>query len=421
MANVAFPMGQPAQQSGSCDHALNGINSAEGIDASEYSCRICLESGTRSDFIAPCSCRGTSKWVHRSCLDKWRSVREDVAFSKCTECLTPYKLKPLHDDSWSTTCHLRCKFYGLVTRDLMFALLMWQAAVCVLGLFVFICDLHGSLLVYFKMSDRVIEFYYAAGLLAFFAVVGLLFTSGNSCGNSQRNIPCDVCTADPMCWWFWNDGIGLTNPHFYCYNCYCAECGANSCPMSVAGGDMCGACGSADCCSCAALGEEMLAVLVVLLILLVAVGVIVSVFVGAMYISFVMQRHVKVLKKWNLAQEFVVMDLSEGDDCDSIGNPLNETSVLLSPAVGISPTNQYSDSGLELHRRVSSPVSRESDIENQVVKPINRELPGEESITSPIHNEDGGSVTETYDYESHPSAPRLTRRQFAYLRASGLL
>ena len=27
------------------------------------------------DFIAPCKCKGTSKYVHRECLDHWRAVR----------------------------------------------------------------------------------------------------------------------------------------------------------------------------------------------------------------------------------------------------------------------------------------------------------------------------------------------------------
>lgn len=27
------------------------------------------------DLIAPCHCRGTQKYVHRSCLDNWRSTK----------------------------------------------------------------------------------------------------------------------------------------------------------------------------------------------------------------------------------------------------------------------------------------------------------------------------------------------------------
>ncbi|KAG8088811.1 hypothetical protein GUJ93_ZPchr0011g28597 [Zizania palustris] len=40
----------------------------------QFQCRICLEADGR-DFIAPCKCKGTSKYVHRDCLDHWRVVK----------------------------------------------------------------------------------------------------------------------------------------------------------------------------------------------------------------------------------------------------------------------------------------------------------------------------------------------------------
>ncbi|XVF23196.1 hypothetical protein REPUB_Repub13aG0016400 [Reevesia pubescens] len=55
----------------------------EGIDFDETShlvnadhpqCRICLDIGG-DDLIAPCHCKGTQKYVHRSCLDNWRSTK----------------------------------------------------------------------------------------------------------------------------------------------------------------------------------------------------------------------------------------------------------------------------------------------------------------------------------------------------------
>jgi hypothetical protein len=27
------------------------------------------------DFIAPCKCKGSQKYVHRECLDNWRSIK----------------------------------------------------------------------------------------------------------------------------------------------------------------------------------------------------------------------------------------------------------------------------------------------------------------------------------------------------------
>ena len=43
------------------------------MDSSIYVCRICLSESTNvNDFIVPCKCKGTHKYVHRECLDMWR-------------------------------------------------------------------------------------------------------------------------------------------------------------------------------------------------------------------------------------------------------------------------------------------------------------------------------------------------------------
>lgn len=36
-----------------------------------YTCRYCLEEGT-TGYVAPCACSGTHKWVHETCLMRWR-------------------------------------------------------------------------------------------------------------------------------------------------------------------------------------------------------------------------------------------------------------------------------------------------------------------------------------------------------------
>jgi E3 ubiquitin-protein ligase DOA10 len=52
-------------------------------------CRICLDSDNEEDLIAPCVCKGSHKWVHRACLDKWRCSNEE-AFRKCSDCKTSF-------------------------------------------------------------------------------------------------------------------------------------------------------------------------------------------------------------------------------------------------------------------------------------------------------------------------------------------
>jgi len=46
-------------------------------------CRNCHDS-EGDDFIAPCQCSGSIRWVHRHCLDEWRSVsRNPSSFTQC--------------------------------------------------------------------------------------------------------------------------------------------------------------------------------------------------------------------------------------------------------------------------------------------------------------------------------------------------
>ena len=58
-------------------------------------CRICFDIETYDDpFITPCSCKGTSKYVHKSCLNTWRHFnREGLGWKQCMECKTEYSTR----------------------------------------------------------------------------------------------------------------------------------------------------------------------------------------------------------------------------------------------------------------------------------------------------------------------------------------
>ena len=58
-------------------------------------CRICFEeediNNANNPFISPCACKGTSKYVHKKCLDTWRNTnRGRDAYYKCMECNHEY-------------------------------------------------------------------------------------------------------------------------------------------------------------------------------------------------------------------------------------------------------------------------------------------------------------------------------------------
>ena len=59
----------------------------------EYYCRICLEKDDMGNMVFPCRCSGTSKWVHKECLNQWRTLSDNSeAFYKCFECNYRYKI-----------------------------------------------------------------------------------------------------------------------------------------------------------------------------------------------------------------------------------------------------------------------------------------------------------------------------------------
>ncbi|KAI7733281.1 hypothetical protein M8C21_033699 [Ambrosia artemisiifolia] len=103
------------------------------VTSDQPQCRICLDT-EGEDLIAPCHCRGTQKYVHRSCLDNWRSAREGFAFSHCTECKAVFILRAnVPPDRW----WLRLKFQLLVARDHAFIFIIVQLIVAFLGVLVY--------------------------------------------------------------------------------------------------------------------------------------------------------------------------------------------------------------------------------------------------------------------------------------------
>ncbi|AYV83206.1 MAG: hypothetical protein Hyperionvirus5_12 [Hyperionvirus sp.] len=54
-------------------------------------CRICYGDNNRVDFIVPCECKGSMKYIHRECLDMSRLVSEEANL-KCSICKRNYVL-----------------------------------------------------------------------------------------------------------------------------------------------------------------------------------------------------------------------------------------------------------------------------------------------------------------------------------------
>ena len=59
-------------------------------------CRICFENDStfENPLISPCLCSGTSKYVHKCCIQRWRRENmTSIAFRRCQECHFFYNIE----------------------------------------------------------------------------------------------------------------------------------------------------------------------------------------------------------------------------------------------------------------------------------------------------------------------------------------
>ena len=53
-------------------------------------CRICFYGPSEGRLITPCLCKGTIRYIHTTCLQRWRS-QSVRAYTSCTQCLYAYE------------------------------------------------------------------------------------------------------------------------------------------------------------------------------------------------------------------------------------------------------------------------------------------------------------------------------------------
>ena len=74
---------------------LNNLIKLDNLQ--KKTCRFCLEDDLKNNLIVTCLCSGTSKYVHRECIDRWRSVKgmDSNIFYQCQQCKFKYKIKKI--------------------------------------------------------------------------------------------------------------------------------------------------------------------------------------------------------------------------------------------------------------------------------------------------------------------------------------
>lgn len=238
--------------------------------ASDPCCRICLESDNEpeEDLISPCMCKGTQQFVHRYCLDHWRSVKEGFAFSHCTTCKAQFHLRVelLEDNSWH-----KMKFRIFVTRDILLVFLAIQVMISSIGTLAYLLDRNGKFRNSFNDNwDRILSrhpmpFYYCLGVVVFFVLIGFfgLILHCSSINNT------DPCMAG-------------------CRNC-CYGWGILDCfPASM---------------------EACFALAVIFVIIFTILGIVYGLLAATMAFQRIWQRHYHILTKRELTKEYVVEDL----------------------------------------------------------------------------------------------------------------
>ncbi|XP_056862637.1 uncharacterized protein LOC108807472 [Raphanus sativus] len=164
---------------------LGSPDEMEDEECGSACCRICLDENNDSggggggyELISPCTCKGTQKFVHRSCLHRWRSVNDGgFAFSNCTTCSAQLHIpdEPFDDNvsAWDV-------------------FLMWQFAAALMGLLTYMMDIHGNFRRSLEneqficiLAKHPILFYYSLGSVIIFGMFGV-FSLVIRCGNDPR-------------------------------------------------------------------------------------------------------------------------------------------------------------------------------------------------------------------------------------------
>ena len=132
------------------------------------SCRICLEDDTRINMISPCNCDGTTKFIHRECLNTWRLGNIDNDnFKRCEICHFEYEI----EEKEYTKCEKIIR-YILRIFSKNFVLLFFCVQFLILGVFnlLIVIDSEKKIADFINFTNFYDDYY----IFSVFIVVGLL-------------------------------------------------------------------------------------------------------------------------------------------------------------------------------------------------------------------------------------------------------
>ena len=83
-------------------------------------CRICYddEEENASQFISPCACDGSRKYVHRECIEQWREIKHGlIDYMQCQECRQFYNIDkkyPLEHLTFNSSLSINSIDYAII-------------------------------------------------------------------------------------------------------------------------------------------------------------------------------------------------------------------------------------------------------------------------------------------------------------------
>jgi len=303
------------------------VSMADGKSDRLGECRICFEKG--GDLIAPCLCAGSSKWIHRGCLDHWRASGSNPrALTNCPSCTFQYHLK-LHRIMSGDTEERRRQFWRRLAGQSLMAFAGLQVIICGLALLIRWIDYKEHLVQLFDFHQdhgykdlhrgsflqalqHHKETYYLAGILAFLAclgfsvvAMGLAELCMQCCGTPRR-------TRSPAL---------IYHPTLYdAYCCHdCCQCTADCGTLCIRGECRCpndpcpGGCPNVGGGSAGG-GETLLVLALVVVVAAIVIGLIALIVAVVMTGQGVLKRYAALQEMRVLSQEYIVVDLAKPSD-----------------------------------------------------------------------------------------------------------
>ena len=295
-------------------------------------CRNCHDKG--GDLISPCMCSGTMKWVHRSCLDTWRTVSPNkLSFSECDVCHFKYRVQKKTLGMWP-----RISFGLKITRDVIFVLAVAVAMILIVGS---ICLLIERTSEYDKDFDPEVRAIFqniyfqlfCMGFLGLCFIIGILailavmfsgcFTCCKACCK-EPSYTYSTYSYNPCCdpWWcmmfYWWNAVYAPPGTCVCYPCCCCAfpvedccyiCDCNNCNCDC---DCdCNGCGNCDCGNNDDCGAVLIVILIIIVVIIILIGFFVGIGMFAITLKRLISNHAKVYRKQLDARELQVVDLDK--------------------------------------------------------------------------------------------------------------